>query len=99
MVILEELNEAGVLINLLRLEDCMRQQSSSENANVHPVDKSELETLRQRSLERSLVPIDEPALFSLQQQVNLFHQLGIIEEKVNVRDSSYTLRTLQNWTF
>ncbi len=98
-VILEELNEAGVLINVLRLEDRMRQQASSEKDNVYSTDTSELEILRQRSLERSLVPIDEPALISLQQQANLFHQLGIIEEKVNVRDSSYTLRTRQNWTF
>jgi sulfonate transport system substrate-binding protein len=97
--ILEELNEAGVLINLLRLENCMRQQASSAKVNVHPSAKTELEFLRQRSLERSLVPIDEPALSSLQQQADLFHRLGIIGERVNVRDSYYTLRTRQNWTF
>jgi sulfonate transport system substrate-binding protein len=98
-VILEELNEAGVLINVLRLEDFLRQQTSSDGDNLDPAGKSELELLRQRSLERSLVPIDEPALLSLQQQANLFHQFGIIEERVNVRDASHTLRTRQNWTF
>jgi sulfonate transport system substrate-binding protein len=98
-VILEELNEAGVLINVLRLEDCLRHQASFDKDNLDIAAKSELELLRQRSLERSLVPIDEPALLSLQQQANLFHQLGIIEERVNIRDTSYTLRTRQNWTF
>jgi sulfonate transport system substrate-binding protein len=98
-IILEELNEAGVLVNVLRLEDFLRQQASSDKEKLDPAGKSELELLRQRSLERSLVPIDEPALFSLQQQANLFHQLGIIEERLNVRDAAYTLRTRQNWTF
>jgi sulfonate transport system substrate-binding protein len=84
---------------VLRLEDCLRHQASFDKDNLDIAAKSELELLRQRSLERSLVPIDEPALLSLQQQANLFHQLGIIEERVNIRDTSYTLRTRQNWTF
>lgn len=98
-VILEELNEAGVLINVLRLEDFLRRLPPTDRDNLDPAGKSELELLRQRSLERSLVPIDETALLGLQQQANLFHQLGIIEERVNVRDTSHTLRTRQNWTF
>ncbi len=87
--VLEEVNEAGVLVNQQRLEEALRRS---------PPDDPALEPLRQRSLERALVPLDEATLLSLQRQANLFHRLGIIPERVNVRDASHSLRTRQNWT-
>lgn len=87
--ILEEVNEAGVWLNQQRLAWASQARSPAIT----------LACLRQRSLERALVPLDEPTLLSLQRQANLFHQLGIIEERVNVRDGAFSLRTRQNWTY
>lgn len=90
--ILEEVNEAGVLVNQQRLETALRDSGADRQ-------QSQLEVLRQRSLERALVPLDEKTIGALQQQANLFHQLGILSERVNVRDGAYSLRTRQNWTY
>lgn len=98
--ILEEVNEAGVLVNQQRLEDALRHGSQGDaDAPTRVFEEQELEQLRRRSLERALIPLDDTTLAGLQRQASLFHQLGIIRERVNVRDSAYTLRARQNWTY
>ena len=57
------------------------------------------EQLRNRSLERALVPLDDATLVGLQYQASLFYQLGVIRERINIRDSAYTLCARQNWSY
>lgn len=90
--ILEELNEAGVIMNQRLL------QQAEDQASQHPQKEEQLASLRQRSLERALLPLDDPTLSQLQHQANVLHELGLVGHRVNVRDGSYSLRLRQNWT-
>lgn len=89
--VLEEVNEAGVIVNQRRLATYRDEEASS--------DSDRLAQLEQRSLERALLPLDEPTLSTLQRQAVLFHQLRLIPHRVNVRDGTYSLCTRQNWTY
>lgn len=91
--ILEEVNEAGALAKKQELETAQRL------AAQHELDPSVVEILQQRSNERAIVPIDEVSLMALQHQANLFRDLNLIPERVNVKDGTYSLQTKQNWTY
>lgn len=91
--ILEEVNEAGVEHNQRQLERSLANQSREE------IDAETLESLRQRVLERAILPLDEPTLRSLQHQATILQDLRLISARINVHDSSYSLLTRQNWTY
>ncbi|OIP70754.1 MAG: sulfonate ABC transporter substrate-binding protein [Oscillatoriales cyanobacterium CG2_30_40_61] len=92
-VILEEVNEAGAWAKKQELEAAQRL------LDQHEIDPSILETLQKRSAERAIIPIDEQSLDALQHQANLFRDLDLIPERVNVKDGTYSLQTKQNWTY
>jgi len=91
--LLEEVNEAGFWVNKLRLEEGHSLARGGE------LDSQELATLQQRVLERAILPLDETALGSLQRQANVLHDLGLIPQRVNVRDGTTSLLMRQNWTY
>lgn len=92
-VILEEVNEAGAWAKRQELEAAQRL------AQNHEIDPSIVETLQQRSAERAIIPIDDQSLTALQHQANMFRDLNLIPERVNVKDGTYSLQTRQNWTY
>ncbi|MEH2135898.1 aliphatic sulfonate ABC transporter substrate-binding protein [Nostoc sp.] len=92
-VILEEVNEAGAWAKRQELEAVQRM------AQNHEIDPSIVETLQQRSAERAIIPIDDQSLTALQHQANVFRDLNLIPERVNVQDGTYSLQTKQNWTY
>jgi sulfonate transport system substrate-binding protein len=92
-VILEEVNEAGAWAKKQELEATVRL------AQQHEIDPSIVELLQQRSAERAIIPIDDQSLTALQHQANMFKDLGLIPERVNVKDGTYSLQTKQNWTY
>lgn len=109
--ILEEVNEAGVIVNQSRVAHFLEGNDSSAStpasaseprAGLSPqgqADPQILATLQQRSLERALLPLDEPTLNTLQHQANLFQRQRVIAQRVNVRDTRYSLCMRQNWTY
>jgi sulfonate transport system substrate-binding protein len=92
-VILEEVNEAGAWAKKQELEAAVRL------AEHHQIDPSIVEILQQRSAERAIIPIDDQSLTALQHQANIFRDLDLIPERVNVKDGTYSLQTKQNWTY
>lgn len=92
-VILEEVNEAGTWAKRQELEAVQRM------AEHHEIDPSIVGTLQQRSAERAIIPIDDQSLTALQHQANIFRDLNLIPERVNVKDGTYSLQTKQNWTY
>ncbi|MEH2206207.1 MAG: sulfonate ABC transporter substrate-binding protein [Nostoc sp.] len=92
-VILEEVNEAGAWAKKQELEAVQRM------AEHHEIDPSIVVTLQQRSAERAIIPIDDQSLTALQHQANIFRDLNLIPERVNVKDGTYSLQTKQNWTY
>lgn len=90
--ILEELNEAGVRHNREQLLQAEQQSAEDRDAEL-------MESLRQRSLERAILPIDEPSLRSLQHQATILHDLHLVRDRINVHDGTYSLQTRQNWTY
>lgn len=92
-VILEEVNEAGAWAKKQELEAAQRL------ADHHQLDPAIVASLQKRSLERAIIPIDEPTLRALQHQANLFRDLKLIPERINVKDGTYSLQTKQNWTY
>ena len=92
-VILEEVNEAGTWAKKQELESVQRL------VDHHEIDPSILETLQRRSAERAIIPIDDQSLTFLQHQANIFRDLNLIPERVNVKDGTYSLQTKQNWTY
>lgn len=104
--ILEEVNEAGVAVNQRRLaiyrdgtQDPTAPPSPATSPGDDQPDPQILARLEQRSLERALLPLDEPTLTTLQHQATLFHQQRVIGHRVNVRDPSYSLCMRQNWSY
>ncbi|MBL1208954.1 aliphatic sulfonate ABC transporter substrate-binding protein [Geminocystis sp. GBBB08] len=91
--ILEEVNEAGAWAKKQELETAQRL------VNHHELDASILTELQKRSIERAIIPLDEPTLKALQDQANIFRDLRLIPERINVRDGTYSLITKQNWTY
>jgi sulfonate transport system substrate-binding protein len=96
--VLEEVNEAGVIVNQQRLA-LYRDRLTSSSGDTGPADDPQLLHLERRTLERALLPLDEPTLATLQRQANLFHQLRLIPSRVNVRDGAYSLCMRQNWSY
>jgi sulfonate transport system substrate-binding protein len=92
-VILEEVNEAGAWAKRQELEAAQRL------AEHHAIDPAIVESLRQRSSERAIVQIDDLSLEALQNQANIFRDLKLIPQRVNVRDGTYSLQIKQNWTY
>ncbi|MCC5665543.1 sulfonate ABC transporter substrate-binding protein [Nostoc sp. CHAB 5784] len=92
-VILEEVNEAGAWAKRQELEAVQRM------AEHHEIDPSIVSTLQQRNAERAIIPIDDQSLTALQHQANIFRDLNLIPERVNVKDGTYSLQTKQNWTY
>ncbi|MEG4624550.1 aliphatic sulfonate ABC transporter substrate-binding protein [Microcoleus sp. w1-18aA5] len=92
-VILEEVNEAGAWAKKQELEAAVRL------AEQHEIDPSIVEILQRRSAERAIIPIDDQSLTALQHQANMFKDLDLIPERVNVKDGTYSLQTKQNWTY
>ena len=92
-VILEEVNEAGAWAKKQELEAALRL---SEHHEIEPYI---LEDLKQHSIERAIIPIDEQSLTALQHQANIFRDLKLIPKRVNVKDGTYSLQTKQNWTY
>ncbi|MGI8499671.1 MAG: ABC transporter substrate-binding protein [Hassallia sp.] len=92
-VILEEVNEVGAWAKRQELEAVQRM------AVHHEIDPSIVETLQQHSAERAIIPIDDKSLNALQHQANIFRDLNLIPERVNVKDGTYSLQTKQNWTY
>ncbi len=92
-VILEEVNEAGAWAKRQELEAVQRMTAH------HEIDPSILETLQKHSAERAIIPIDDQSLNALQHQANIFRDLNLIPERVNVKDGTYSLQTKQNWTY
>jgi sulfonate transport system substrate-binding protein len=98
--VLEEVNEAGVISlerRLVELQAMIKNEpaSSVEDQQLN----ASIDELRSHIQERTLVPLDETTLQSLQEQANRFYHLGLIPEKVNVGDRSYNLHARQNWTY
>lgn len=91
--LLEEVNEAGFWRNKIRLEEAHALARSGE------IEPQDLALLQQRVLQRAILPLDEPALGSLQRQANVLHDLGLIPRRVNVRDGTTSLLMRQNWTY
>lgn len=91
--ILEELNEAGVQHNQRQLEHALNNKDHEE------IDAETLQSLRQRALERAILPLDAPTLRSLQQQASILQDLRLLPERIPVHDSAYSLLTRQNWTY
>ncbi|MEH1931895.1 MAG: aliphatic sulfonate ABC transporter substrate-binding protein [Nostoc sp.] len=92
-VILEEVNEAGTWAKRQELEAVQRLTEH------HQIDPSIVETLQKQSGERAIIPIDDQSLNALQHQANIFRDLNLIPERVNVKDGTYSLQTKQNWTY
>ncbi|WP_334698524.1 aliphatic sulfonate ABC transporter substrate-binding protein [Nostoc sp.] len=92
-VILEEVNEAGTWAKRQELEAVQRL------AKHHEIDPSIVELLQKHSGERAIIPIDDQSLNALQHQANIFRDLNLIPERVNVKDGTYSLQTKQNWTY
>ncbi|AFZ26000.1 ABC transporter, substrate-binding protein, aliphatic sulfonates family [Cylindrospermum stagnale PCC 7417] len=92
-VILEEVNEAGTWAKKQELEAVQRL------AKHHEIDPSIVEVLQKHSGERAIIPIDDQSLDALQHQANIFRDLNLIPEWVNVKDGTYSLQTKQNWTY
>jgi len=92
-VILEEVNEAGAWAKRQELEAAQRL------AQHHEIDPSIVEILQKHSAERAIIPIDDQSLTALQHQANMFRDLNLIPERVNVKDGTYSLQTKQNWTY
>lgn len=92
-VILEEVNEAGAWAKRQELEAAQRL------AEHHEIDPVIVESLQQRSIERAIIPIDDPTLTALQHQAHIFRDLRLIPERINVKDGTYSLQTKQNWTY
>ncbi|MBN3887153.1 MAG: aliphatic sulfonate ABC transporter substrate-binding protein [Nostoc sp.] len=92
-VILEEVNEAGTWAKKQELEAVQRL------AKHHEIDPSIVEILQKHSGERAIIPIDDQSLDALQHQANIFRDLNLIPERVNVKDGTYSLQTKQNWTY
>lgn len=96
--LLEEVNEAGVIVN----EQCLafyRDYFSGLHGGSVPVDDPQLAHLERRRLERALLPLDDLTLTTLQRQANLLYQLRLIPKRVNVRDGMYSLCMRQNWSY
>lgn len=96
--VLEEVNEAGFIVNHQRLA-LYRERLATRSRDSDPADDPQLLHLERRTLERALLPLDEPTLATLQRQANLFHQLHLIPSRVNVRDGTYSLCMRQNWSY
>ncbi|AIE75671.1 aliphatic sulfonate ABC transporter substrate-binding protein [Synechocystis sp. PCC 6714] len=92
-VILEEVNEAGIWSKKRELEAAQRLVEN------HQLDPAILANLQQRSIERAIIPIDDLTLNTLQRQANIFSDLKLIPERINVKDGTYSLQTRQNWTY
>lgn len=92
-VILEEVNEAGTWAKRQELEAVQRL------AEHHEIEPSILEILQKHSGERAIIPIDDRSLDALQHQANIFKDLNLIPDRVNVKDGTYSLQTKQNWTY
>jgi len=92
-VILEEVNEAGTWAKRQELEAVQRL------AEHHEIDPSIVEILQKHSGERAIIPIDDQSLNALQHQANIFRDINLIPERVNVKDGTYSLQTKQNWTY
>jgi sulfonate transport system substrate-binding protein len=92
-VILEEVNEAGAWAKRQELEAAQRL------AEHHEIDPAIVESLQQCSIERAIIPIDDPTLTALQHQAHIFRDLRLIPERINVKDGTYSLQTKQNWTY
>lgn len=92
-VILEEVNEAGTWAKRQELEAVQRL------AKHHEIDPYIVELLQKHSGERAIIPIDDQSLNALQHQANIFRDLNLIPERVNVKDGTYSLQTKQNWTY
>lgn len=92
-VILEEVNEAGTWAKKQELEAAQRLVEN------HEIDPAIVESLQKRSIERAIIPIDEPTLNALQHQAHIFRDLKLIPERINVKDGIYSLQTKQNWTY
>jgi sulfonate transport system substrate-binding protein len=92
-IILEEVNEAGTWAKKQELDAAQRL------AEYHEIDPNILSELQQRSIERAIIPLDEPTLKALQHQANIFWDLKLIPERIKVRDGTYSLITKQNWTY
>lgn len=92
-VILEEVNEAGTWAKRQELEAVKRLTEH------HEIDPSIVETLQKHSGERAIIPIDDQSLTALQHQANIFRDINLIPERVNVKDGTYSLQTKQNWTY
>ncbi|MCF2146281.1 aliphatic sulfonate ABC transporter substrate-binding protein [Desmonostoc muscorum LEGE 12446] len=92
-VILEEVNEAGTWAKRQELEAVQRL------AEHHEIDPSIVEILQKHSGERAIIPIDDQSLNALQHQANIFRDLNLIPERVNVKDGTYSLQAKQNWTY
>jgi hypothetical protein len=98
--LLEEANEAGVLVNQRCLADALPRNptGAGHSEGGSRSDEPALVPLRCRGLERALVPLDEATPAGRQRQANRFHPLGLIGEWVNVRDAGHSRRTRQSWT-
>ena len=91
--ILEEVNEAGVQHN----QEQLRRAGELGDAADH--DPELIQSLRQRVLERAILPLDDPTLRSLQHQATILHDLRLVPQRINVHDGAYSLLARQNWTY
>ena len=90
--ILEEVNEAGVQHNQAQLQ---RMGELGDAAELEP---EQIQSLRQRVLERAILPLDDPTLRSLQQQATIMHGLRLLPRRIPVHDGAFSLLLRQNWT-
>jgi len=91
-LLLEEINEAGAQVNRDNLAAVERLRDQLQ------VNDEWLARLRDLTYERSIVPLDSPALKALQHQADMLHDLRLILRRVNVSDGTYSLVMRQNWT-
>ena len=98
--ILEELNEAGVQHNQAQLQRAEQQHASRDHGDSDSdPDPELLQNLRQRVLERAILPLDDPTLRSLQHQATILHDLNLVPKRINVHDGAFSLLARQNWTY
>jgi sulfonate transport system substrate-binding protein len=90
--LLEEINEAGAQVNRDHLAAVQRLREQLR------VSDEWLDRLRALATERSIVPLDAPALNGLQRQADTLRDLRLIPRRVKVPDGTYSLIMRQNWT-
>jgi len=75
------------------------QLEAASHDSLESLDHAEIRLLRQRCLERAIVPIDDICLRGLGAQVSILSAAQLLPAKLNPSRASHTLQMRQNWTY